>query len=776
MHLRLLLSLLLAASLPAQTTVTLGPETLRTQVTRFGINLSGQNYYDSGQLSRNLVVRNPGFEAQSWQSILRCKTVTPTTCTDQNPYTTWPADFLRGARAEPLSGPAAGEQLTVTSSTKAADPNGVTLTLTGLRRPLTPGDFLLVHLDQPGTPEAGWWPSLTGAARLSAETRDLSPRTPGRQALRIEAIASKSSAHLKSYFDTASPTHSFVQLRTPYQLRFRAKPLAGKPSLHISLLRVGPTRVLTGFLDQDVPLKPGWNDYLLTTGAVDSGLPAGAVELSFNVESSTLLLDDVSLTPVTRSPANPTAFRDEVVSALRDLHPGLLRLMDNGTSFASSLDNLLADTFARQRTGFSTQDTVPQDIPLGLHDFLVLCETVGADPWLTLPPGFSQADAVHLIEYLAAPAGTPYGGRRAALGHPAPWTQTFRTIHLELGNEQWNNRSFSGATLNDPVAYGQRAATIFQTLRASPGFEPRQFDLVMGTWSAVPWYTQQELMANKGAADTVAIAPYLFSEFNDASSSQAVFGPMFSQPEEWDSHPGGQVAQQLSAARSASPPARLAVYEVNLGTAQGTAPQSAIDATVPSLGGALAVADHMLLMLCDLGITTQALFALPEYANSFAGGKSTPLWGAVVDMGGSTNLRRPTYLALQLINEAILPNLIATHLTGAPTWQQPASQNDHIPAALTQTLQTFAFADGQKRNLILINLSRTRPEPIRFAGPNAPTGQVRQTILTAAHITDSNEKSEQVRPVSTTLPHSPAATILPPFSLTVLAWTAHEAR
>src|SRR5271155_2065522 len=60
----------------AQTTITITSQPLHTGVQRFGINLSGQTYYDSGQLLRNLVSRNPGFEGETWQTILHCKTAT----------------------------------------------------------------------------------------------------------------------------------------------------------------------------------------------------------------------------------------------------------------------------------------------------------------------------------------------------------------------------------------------------------------------------------------------------------------------------------------------------------------------------------------------------------------------------------------------------------------------------------------------------------------------------------------------------------------------------
>ena len=255
---------------------------------------------------------------------------------------------------------------------------------------------------------------------------------------------------------------------------------------------------------------------------------------------------------------------------------------------------------------------------------------------------------------------------------------------------------------------------------------------------------------------------------------------MLAQPEQLDSRSSGLMAQQLEAVRRAPHPTHLAVYEVNLGSMSGAASQQAIDLTLPSLGAGLAVADHMLLMLRDLGIATQAFFALPEYVNDFTStkgpAKKMPLWGAVVDMGGETNRRRPQFLTLQMVNQAILPNLVATHLSGPnPTWNQPESRNDHIRLDDAHQLQTFAFADDLRRSLILFNLSRTSALPITFAGPNAPRGQVGQTLLTAANITDSNEHQNLVAPRTSTQPNfNPAAALqLPPHSMTVLTWTAH---
>ncbi len=763
------------------TTITLGPRVLRTGVERFGINLSGQSFYDSGQMLRNLVARNPGFEGEIWQSILRCKVATASTCTEENQYTVWPAGFLAGASFEVISGPGQGQQGTILSSTAALSPNGITLRFSPLTRPVGKGDFVLVRMTRPGDPTAGWSTDPHGGAVFAPELKDLSPNTPGKQALRIEATGPGQWATLSSYFDSLEG-HSFVQLHGPYQLHFRARATGGSGQMGILLSRLDMAHGREELFRRDLQLTPGWHDYSFSFQAHEDGRAIGTVALQFTLAGASALLDDVSLTSDTPSAA--PAFRAEVVQTLRALHPGLLRYMDSGAAFGSSLDNLLLPEFARQRAGYSTQELGRDDVAIGLEEFFELCAASGADPWITLPAGFTPAEAGPLIDFLAGPESSPYGARRAARGHSLPWTKTFHTIHIELGNEQWNSRSFAGATLHDPTVYAQRAGAVFGAMRHSPGFAPGQFDLIAGTWNAVPWWTGQELAA-AGNVDTLAIAPYLFAEFNDASNDEAIYGPMLAQPEQLDSRAevaGNTVAQQAREIRKAQHPVHLAVYEVNLGSMSGSATQAQLDRVVPSWGGGLAVAAHMLLMLRDQGVTTQALFCLPEFRNVFMntrGGsheaqETMPLWGAVVDMGGGTDRKRPTYLALQAINRAILPNLLQTTLSGAdPTWDQPLSRNDKIELRGAHELQTFAFGAGERRSLIVLNLSRTKTHEVQFAASDSPVGSVEQTVLAPPHLSDGNEVAETVRPVTSMLPadrlRSPFN--LSPSSMTVLRWS-----
>jgi hypothetical protein len=775
---------------PPITTITIGPETLHTQVKRLGINLSGQSFYDSGQMLRNLTFRNPGFEGETWQSILRCKSASATTCTDANQYAVWPAHFLDGARYEWISGPARGASGTVRAGTASHPPDGVTLTLDGSGNP-APNDFLVVRVDKPGNADAGWWTNLQSGATLGTETVDLSPNTPGKQALRVEASGPGQTAAIHSYFDSFNGK-SFLQLRGHFTLTFRAKLLNSKLTTHnsqlVTLERLDTSHGRHVFFSKSIPLTPTWHDYTFDIAANEDGSAVGTLDLAFTFSQTAALLDDVALTAVA-APGNPTAFRNEVVQTLRDLHPGVLRYMDNGANFGSSLDDLLAPPLARRRTGASTQSTLQEDICIGLHEFLTLAKAVDAEPWFAMPPGLSPAEAANLIQYLSGAPDTPYGKIRASLGQPKPWTEVFPTIHLEFGNEQWNFGSFAGSTINDPTAYGQRAAQIFAAMRGAPGFNSSRFDLILGSWATNPWWTGQEIASSSGF-NSVAVAPYLFNDFEDASSTESIFGPMLAEPETIDSLPTGYMSQQAKMmgappSAAASSPLRvggttpnLSVYEVNLGALTGSASitQSDLDRTIPSLGAGLAVADHMLLMLRDLGVTTQCLFALPEYVNNFTapGPKRTiPLWGAVVDMGGPTNLRRPQFLAEQLANQAILPTMLATHITGPnPTWNQPESPNGKIRLPNAHLIQTFAFADGPRHTLILLNLSRTDTLPVTFAGTIKPSRSVEQTILTSSKITDTDESSSVVTPAHHHLTaFDPAVPYtLPPFSMTVLSW------
>jgi alpha-L-arabinofuranosidase len=756
------------------TVVDVSPVILRENVIRLGMNLGNESVFDSQDILKNLLGQNPGFEGGEWRTVMECGRATATSCTDAANSGGWPTEFMAGGSFEVLTGGAAGETGKILHSTASDAHTGVTVEFApvaaeqgaAMGKTLAAHDFIAVRRSIPGGALDGWSFYPGGGATAAVEYKDLSPRTPGRQALRIDAMGIGQYGGISTPFAlNGSRTYG------PYEIRFRAKRIAGSAPLLVKLDRPATNSTL---FQASVPLSGDWQDYNLDFQAIESARTTGGVILSFSVGGAIVLLDDVSLE---EAAGNGTAFRNDVVATLERLRPGVLREMDSGQNFGCDLDNMLAPEFGRRRCGFGRYGTVPGGIPVGLHDFLVLAEKLHTEPWYTIQIGWSAKEAAGLMEYLGGPVTTKYGAVRAALGHPVPWTKTFPRIHLEFGNEAWNEAQ-AGAAISPSDRYAARATEILGALRASPWYSPERFNLIANTQAVWAGRTDQILKTLRGA-DMVDIAPYTFTNFGDDSSIEHIFGPMLAEPQFLDDTTEGYVHQQAHAAAAAAHPARLAVYENNIGTTSGTASQAVVNAVVPSLGAGLSAIEHELLMLRDLGITVQNTFSLGGSRYHFYNSTGTnndetsPVWGTVLDMGGPTNRVRPSFLAEQLANEAIRANMLTSRIDGDdPTWDQPKTANDNFEVDRVHELQSFAFGDAASTTLVVFNLSRTAAHTVGLSGACAPRGEVRVQTLTAAKITDNNEQAEDVKTV-TREEHNvvPGRTVfsLPPFSMTSLA-------
>ena len=682
-------------------------------VTRLGINLGEQNYYDSGQMVRNLLYRNPGFEGMAYRSILHCLSGGPSSCVDSRHSFTWPAGFWDGASFEVLDGAGAERKGSVRAS--APSGGGYGLTLDGSGPAIGAGDWLAVSKEFPGDPVAGWWPAVKGGTRLEAERKDLSPETEGRQALRIDAAGPGQSVELKSYFDTLEG-FTFVRLRGRYRLSFRAKGLAGSRTLHAHVKRIVNGKA--DYLEQDFALSPAWTDYHADFTANEGAGPVGPVEAGFSVEGASLLLDDVILEQTGGDATNRTAFRDEVVETLRQLRPGVLRLMSGHAQLGSTVDNLLAPPMARQRPGFSTWQTTMEDIPVGIPEFLELCQEVGAEPWIVAPTAMSAEEARKLAEYLSGTPSTTGGALRTAAGRREPWTRAFKTIHIELGNETWNG-IFQGETIDDPAAYGRRADRVFNELRAAAGADAGRFDLVVGSQAANPWRSGEVLRAAP-AANSLAIAPYLMMSVTHWANDDELYGPLLAQPEQMSREGIVQAAQAAAGGR------QLAVYEVNLHSTEGSATQAVLDSLTPSAAAGIAVTGHMLRMMREHGVRDQMLYSLPQFRFKRSDGTLVKLWGSVVEMG-TGGRSRPQLLAESLANRAIQGNMMKVEVSGEnPTHDQPEG-NDGVRLLGVHKLDAYAFQDGRRHGLIVFNygLHQARGLSVEAPGLNSnPTAQM----------------------------------------------------
>ena len=722
-------------------------------VTRLGINLGEQTYYDSGQMMKNLLYRNPGFEGMAYRSILHCLRGGPANCTDTRHSFTWPAGFWDGASFEVLEGTAVGRKGSIKSSGPSG--GGYGLTLDGTGAAIGAGDWLAVSREFPGDPAAGWWPKVQGGARLDAERRDLSPETAGRQTLRIEAAGPGQSVELKSYFDTLEG-FTFVRLRGRYRFSFRAKGLSGERTVHVHVKQIINGRA--DYLEQDFLLTPAWADYTAEFNANEGAGPAGPVEAGFGVAGGSLLLDDVGLEQIGGDPANGTAFRDEVVQTLRELRPGVLRLMSSHAQLGSTVDNLLAPPFARQRPGFSTWQTAMEDIPVGIPEFLELCREVGAEPWIVAPTAMSADEARKLAEYLSGSPATAGGAMRAAAGRREPWTRAFTTIHIELGNETWNG-IFQGETIDDPTAYGRRADRVFRALRAAAGADAAKFDLVVGGQAANPSRSGETRQA-ASSANSLAIAPYLMDSVTQWGNDDELYGPLMAQPEQMS-------RDGIVGATKAAAGGRLAVYEVNLHSTEGTAPQAVLDRLTPSAAAGVAVAGHMLRMMREHGVRDEMLFSLPQFRFKRADGTLVRLWGSVVEIGGR---ERPQLLAESLANKAIRGNLVKVEVSGEnPTHDQPEG-NDGVRLKGMHEIDAYGFQDGKWHGLVVFNygLHQARQISIEASGLLA-NPDVKLGRLVSPGPGANNEEQVQVTVKEERL--SGSNLTLAPCSMAVIEWS-----
>jgi len=730
-------------------------QVIQQRVTRLGINLGDQNYYDSGQMLKNLLARNPGFEGMSYRTILHCVYGGPSRCVDTRGGIQFPKDFWDGARYEVLVGAAAGRGGTVQAGGVAN--GGYTLALAAPGPMIGAGDWIAVEKQIPGDPTAGWWPSASGGAQLQAERRDLPPGTQGHQALRMEAAGPGQSAHVNSYFDSTEGI-SFIHLHGTYRLSFMAKGLAGNAVLHVHVVRLVPG--LRRYLDKDVPLTRGWAKYHEDFTANEVNLPPAAMEAGLSVEGGSLLLDDVSLERIDGDARNKTAFRDAVVQTLEQLHPGVLRLMASYAGLGDTVDNLLAPPLARQRSGFRTWYDRVEDIPMGIPEFLALCQQVGADPWIVMPTAMSLGEARELVEYLAGGPATAGGAIRAAEGHAAPWTQTFGTIHLELGNETWNG-GFEGESMEDPAAYGQRANAVFAAMRSAAGANAGRFDLVAGSQAYYPG-RNPALLAAAPLANSLAIAPYLMISVTQWANDDQLYGPLLAQPEEM-SRTGIVAATQASAGGR-----QLAVYEVNLHTTGGNAPQDVLDRFTPSAAAGVAVAGHMLRMMRDHGVRDEMLFSLPQYRFRRSDGKMVRLWGSVVEMGAEGR-KRPQFLAESLANRAIRGDLVRVETSGDnPTHDQPTG-NDGVHLSGVHELDAYGFQDGKWHSLILFNYGLHQSRRVSLEGPGLNAGtHIKLARLVSPGPGATNEDTVQVKVQEE--PMQGTSLTLAPCSMAVLTW------
>jgi alpha-N-arabinofuranosidase len=129
-----------------------------------------------------------------------------------------------------------------------------------------------------------------------------------------------------------------------------------------------------------------------------------------------------------------TGLNPDVVSALKKVRPPVIRWP--GGCFADDYhwEDGVGPREQRPRTVNIHWGNVVEDNSFGTHEFLELCEAVGAEPYLCGNVGSGTPREMRdWVEYLNFDGDSTLARRRAANGRPAP----FRVKYWGVGNENW---------------------------------------------------------------------------------------------------------------------------------------------------------------------------------------------------------------------------------------------------------------------------------------------------------------------------------------------------
>ncbi len=733
-----------STSLPAdevestRTTVTITDRVLVRDTSPFGINLGGDAYYSGAALVKRRAAEN--FEGTTYR---QCH-VGPVN--DANGATTWFTlnDTWKELMAERgrytiLSGPSKGTTGKIKAiSTKKAKHQGEMK------------EFMYFEYDRKVTPDEANMGLMIEAERLrdgqmhtldgywcskhnEISIGDVASESFGHAALNLKGSEQKAHYRFSTHYQRYGETNGL------WNVRFRAKAKTGSPKLTVSTYRYGEKRELRP--------HPEWRQHALKIRVHQVPEPENAKEsphllFTFEAEDGDILLDDVEIWM--EGDTNPTAFRDDCVEMLRAFRPGCLRNLQMG---GSTLDNILAPplkrhAFSSQRSSKVGPTARHSRHPYSLHEMYVLCEHIGCDPWYCLPGTFSQDEIQKFMEYLGAPADVGYGKKRAALGQPKPWTEVFRTIHVEFGNEAWNNAGpyqcggFNGRDYwKDLIAAGKASPHFGKNIVFHAAGQAANSWLNGGIFERVP------------NADRFGVAPYIIQRISKEElafldTDVKFFRWAFAWPIWRSRHEKGAMLQNWELSKKAG--IELSIYEVNHHITHGDGPLEPRNKLVTSIGGGLNVLGNMLLMLKEHHLRTQALFSLVQHSYRAHGIGPVRLWGTALCMRKGKERYRPTFLGCAMANRVMGGDLVETQHTDAnPTftakgrfgWRRPLEELKDLPV-----VWSYAFRDGKRRGLVLLNIDTSRAQPVTVAfDGKVAGGRAKRWMLSANAITAGNE-------------------------------------
>ena len=607
---------------------------------------------------------------------------------------------------------------------------------------------------------------------LSPSIGDVPPGSFGVAACNLDGRTEQAHIRFSTHYQRYGQTNG------TWHVHFWAKAKSGAPELKVSASRdeYGESK--------NVAPAAEWQKHeveLIVDKVPEPSGPKDNPHLTFVISATDgqALIDDVEIW--LEGDENPTAFRDDVVNMLKTYGPGCVRFLQMGGNTVRNtlMPRLKSHSYTSRKWSRPGPYERHRKTPYGLHEMYELCQYIGAEPWYCLPGTLNQQEMADFMEYLGGPEDTEYGKLRVEMGQIEPWAEVFSHIHVEFGNEAWNNAGpyqlggFNGPDYwNDLIALAKKSSYYRENI------------VFHSAGQAASSGRNQRIMANCPNADRHSVAPYIIQGFSKQEIDEVIntddkfFRWAFAWPMWRSLDKDGAMFQNFQYAQAAGK--ELSIYEVNHHTTHGDGPLEPRNKLVTSIGGGLNVANCMLLMLKEHHLRTQALFSLVQHSYSARGIGRVRLWGTALNMRKGHERYRPTFLACATANKVMSGDLVATVHTGADPRFSATGVFSRRKGVQTisdiPVLRSYAFGDGQDRGLIVINLDtqKVRAVAVKFAGKAADSA-AQLWLLTADKITGSNE-FEQPEPQVTVTEEkltdfaSGTEISIRPFSMLALKW------
>ena len=324
--------------------------------------------------------------------------------------------------------------------------------------------------------------------------------------------------------------------------------------------------------------------------------------------------------------ATATSLRD-FDTRIVELNPGIIR--DWTENFlGASVDQRW---YGVGTSGFKPEDQTVDSNFLPTTKIIEWCELVSADPWLTIPPGFTSGEANTFVTR-------------------ALQNSTASTIYLELSNEAWGGGGggdpFRGASFSDMDHYIDWAEWMTAQIKTNrSAAELARLKFVFGGQSPVP--SQQTALATS-TASIVALGPYYARGEGDGSEAYSL---SFQRAE---ANAQAELEANLSILDAANKPAAIyemgphsnLAYDLDGGGAQVPVDPTLINDFLATPQAGLIAAKHCLEHLVR-GVTEQCWFTFSQYDTpnrDFSG--EIKLWG----MFDTVDSTRPAFDFISQLN------------------------------------------------------------------------------------------------------------------------------